>query len=465
MIRNISFTTMIIASIMTIFGVSSYTQAEDKLTSDKIQTIAKEAYIYGYPMVENYKTMFAFVVDKNNSQYKAPFNQIYNEATVFTPKDTTVVTPNSDTPYSFIWADLRAEPLVLGVPEVEKNRYYSLQFIDLYTYNFAYIGTPTTGNGAGKFLLAGPGWKGVVPEGVEKVIQSDTDFVFVVYRTQLFDPADMDNVKKIQAGYTAVPLSKFVGQETPPAPPEIDFPAYSPEKVKTLDFFNYMSFLLQFCPTVPGDKEARAKFAEIGISAGEPFNTDAMSTESKKAIEAGMTDGDKTITEKAKTEKSAANLFGTREFMKNNYLNRAIGAKMGIYGNSKNEAYYFTWHKDVDGKLINTAENDYVLTFKKDDLPPVNAFWSVTMYDAKTQLLVANPINRYLINSPMLPDLKLNDDGSLTIYIEKDSPGKDMESNWLPAPDGPVYMVLRCYWPKKAVLDGEWKLPPVGLVQ
>jgi len=227
----------------------------------------------------------------------------------------------------------------------------------------------------------------------------------------------LDNVKKIQAGYTAEPLSKFLGQELPPAPPEIDFPAYSPAKVKTLDFFNYMSFLLQFCPTVPGDQDARAKFAKIGIVPGESFNTEGLSPNMKKALEAGMESGQKAIDKKAASEKSAANLFGTREFIKNDYLNRAVGAKMGIYGNSKSEAYYFLWHKDAQGNPINTAENNYVLTFKNGELPPVNAFWSVTMYDDKTQLLVANPIKIYLINSTMLQELKRDDDGSINIYI------------------------------------------------
>jgi len=448
-----------------VIAVAAHAQDTNKLSPGEAEAIAKEAFIYGYPMVENYKTMYGYAIDKDNPNYKAPFNEIYNTAGVYTPKDTTVVTPNSDTPYSFLWADLRDEPIVLGVPEVENNRYYSLQFIDLYTYNFAYVGTATTGNGAGKFLLAGPNWKGQAPEGVDKVIQADTDFVFIGYRTQLFNPADMDNVKKIQEGYTVEPLSQFLGEPAPTAAPKVDFPAYNPEKVKTLGFFDYLNFILQFCPTVSGDKEARAKFAKIGIVPSKPFNTNSLSPDMKKALEAGMAEGEKTINEKAATTKSAADLFGTREFMKNNYLNRAVGAKMGIYGNSKSEAFYFIWQEDADGNPLNGTDNRYTLTFEKDKLPPVKAFWSVTMYNGKTQLLVANPIHRYLINSPMLPELKRNADGGLTIYIQKDSPGKDKESNWLPAPDGPIYMALRCYWPKETILDGEWKLPTVERVQ
>jgi hypothetical protein len=399
-------------------------------------------------------------VDKDQSQYKAPFNQIWNSSQLFTPQDTAIVTPNSDTLYSFVWADLRTEPLVLGVPQVEGKRYYSLQFVDLYTYNFSYVGTAATGNGEGKYLLAGPDWKREVPKGATKLIRADTQFVFVGYRTQLFDPEDMVNVKKVQAGYTVQPLSQFLGTSPPPAAPEVDFPPFNREKAASADFFGYLNFILQFCPTVPGDKLARASFEKIGINPGKPFDPAAFSPGVRQAIAAGMAEGLKAIDAKAATETGTALLFGTREFMKNNYLNRAVGAKMGIYGNSENEAYYFTWHSDASGQPLNGATNRYVLRFAKEKLPPVNAFWSVTMYNSK-QFLVANPINRYLINSPMLPKLKFEPDGSLPIYIQKDSPGGDKEANWLPAPDGPIYMVLRCYWPKQDVLDGRWKLPPV----
>jgi hypothetical protein len=269
------------------------------------------------------------------------------------------------------------------------------------------------------------------------------------------------NVRRIQAGYTVQPLSQFLGAPAPAAAAKVDFPPFSREKAASADFFGYLNFVLQFCPTATGDEAARANFEKIGIKPGRPFDPATFSPEVRQAIAAGMAEGMKAINAKAATETSTAQLFGTREFMKNNYLNRAVAAKMGIYGNSESEAYYFTWHGDTSGKPLDGAANRYLLRFAKGEQPPVNAFWSVTMYDGKTQLLVANPINRYLINSPMLPKLKLDPDDSLPIYIQKDSPGSDKEANWLPAPDGPIYMILRCYWPKQAILDGQWKLPPV----
>jgi hypothetical protein len=300
-----------------------------------------------------------------------------------------------------------------------------------------------------------------VPKDITKLIRAETGFVIVGYRTQLFGPEDIMNVRRIQTGYTVQPLSEFLGAPAPAAAAKVNFPPFSREKAASADFFGYLNFVLKFCPIAPGDEAARANFEKIGIKPGMPFDPATFSPEVRQAIAAGMAEGMKTIDATAATETSTANLFGTREFMKNNYLNRAVAAKMGIYGNSESEAYYFTWHADAAGQPLNCATNSYVLRFEKEKQPPVNAFWSVTMYDGKTQLLVANPINRYLINSTMLPKLKLEPDGSLPIYIQKDSPGSDKEANWLPAPDGPIYVIMRCYWPKQAVLDGQWKLPPI----
>jgi hypothetical protein len=177
--------------------------------ADLIDTyeIAEEAYTYAFPMIASYKAMYQFFVDKASSQYKGPLNQLFNEARVFTPKDTAVVTPNSDTPYSFVGMDLRAEPMVICVPEIEKSRYYSIQLVDMYTFNFGYIGSRATGSGAGCYMVTGPSWKGETPAGIAKVFHSDTDFNVAIFRTQLFGPGDIDNVKKVQAGYRTPMLS------------------------------------------------------------------------------------------------------------------------------------------------------------------------------------------------------------------------------------------------------------------
>ncbi len=441
---------------------------EGGLSAADARSIAKDAYIYGVPMVAQYKTMYAFSVDKNNPQYKGPFDSILNIARVFTPADTAFVTPNSDTPYSFAGLDLRAEPAVITIPKMEKNRYFVFQLLDLYTFNFAYIGSRTTGNDGGTYLIAGPNWKGEVPSNITKTFHAETEFVSVVGRTQLFNPADLPNVKKIQAGYKVQPLHEFTHTAAPPAAPVPDWPKpISQTQQTSLDFFNQMAFLLQFCvPAHPSEAELRQSFAKIGIEPGKPFNPSAFSPEIQDALKAGIDDGQKAIDAKrASTGGKTDTLFGSREYLKNDFLARATGTQMGIGANSRDEALYPILDKDADGQPLDGSKARYTMHFAKGEFPPVNAFWSLTMYDLPGQLLVKNPIDRYLINSPMLPHLKLDKDGGLTIYIQADSPGAEKQANWLPAPKAPFMLTMRYYWPKPELLSGEWKSPAVERVK
>jgi hypothetical protein len=436
------------------------------------KAIAEEGFIYGLPIVMNYAVMNEFVLDKNSGQYKGPFNAMYNEARVFTYKDTAVVTPNSDTPYSMLWLDLRAEPMVISVPAVAKKRYYSVQLIDGNVYNYGYIGSRATGNDAGNYLVAGPDWKGEMPAGIKKVFQSSTPFALTIFRTQLFNVKDMPNVVKVQAGYKAQPLSAFLKQAAPPAAPKIDFPPATTAGIKA-NFYAYLDAALQFVPITPENKDIRARLASIGIGPGKTFEFKDLSLEHKAAVLLAMKEGDDKVDKYLATGMKQVNgwkigsLFGDSAFYKGDWLMRAAAAKGGIYGNDASEAMYPMTRWDATGDTLDGSKHNYTLTFPAGQLPPVNAFWSVTMYDGKTQLLIKNPINRYLVNSPMLPNMKKNKDGSLTLYIRKDSPGKAKESNWLPAPDGPIYMVMRLYWPKTeppSVLppgEGSWQPPGV----
>ena len=441
---------------------------------EETKAIAEEGFIYGLPIVMNYAVMYEFVIDKQSGQWKGPFNTIANEARVFTYKDTSVITPNSDTPYSMLWLDLRAEPIVIHVPAVPKNRYYSVQLTDGNTFNYGYIGSRATGNDAGDYLIVGPDWKGETPKGIKKVFQSSTAFSIVIFRTQLFNPKDMPNVVKVQKGYKATPLSKYLGKSAPPAPPAIDFPKANAQLVKE-NFFEYLDFALQFSPPGPEEKDIRAKLARIGVGPGKTFSFKDLSLEHKLEVGLGMKDGEAKVEAALKSAGKdvdgwrVASLFGDRAFYNGNWMLRAAAAKGGIYGNDAIEAMYPMAHVDGKGEALDGSKHDYTLTFPAGQLPPVNAFWSVTMYDGKTQLLIQNPIDRYLINSPMLPSLKKNADGSLTLYIQNKSPGADKQSNWLPAPDGPIYLVMRLYWPKETppsiLPPGEGTWQPPGLVQ
>ena len=438
------------------------------------KAIAEEGFIYGLPIVMNYSTMYEYAVNKDSGQFKAPFNEIMNEHRVYTYKDTAIVTPNSDTPYSWLWLDLRAEPIVLSVPAVEKERYYSVMLCDGNTFNYGYIGSRATGIEAGDYLVVGPGWKGEIPAGIKKVFHSTTEFSMAAYRTQLFNPEDMPNVEKVQAGYKVRPLSAYLGKPAPPAAPAINFPPINKELMKT-NFFQYLDFALQFAPAGPEEKGIRAKLASIGIGAGKKFNFDALDLEHKLEIGLGMKAGEDKIKDYLETKLTKVNgwilvsPFGDRSFYHGDWLLRAAAAAAGIYGNDAAEAVYPVTRTLANGEILDGSKHNYTLTFPAGQLPPVNAFWSVTMYDGKTQFLIKNPLDRYLINSPMLPNMKKNADGSLTLYIQKDSPGADKESNWLPAPDGPIYLVMRLYWPRteapSALPAGEGTWSPPGIVK
>lgn len=455
-------------------GTESTTAPEGAPSVEELKTLSEEGFIYGLPIVMNYAVMYEFAVDRNSSQFKAPFNGVYNMTRVATYKDTAVVTPNSDTPYSFVWLDLRAEPMVISVPEVDKKRYYAVQLIDGNTYNYGYIGTRATGSKAGNYLVVGPDWKGQKPAGIDKIFRSTTPFSLANFRTQLFNPKDMPNVEKVQAGYKAEPLSTFLGQPAPPAAPKIDFVAASTPGIKD-NFWAYLATALEFVPINDQNKGALAKLAKIGIGPGKTFDMKSLPKAHQQAIVEGMQAGDEKVSRYLASGMHEMNgwqvgsLFGDQADYNGNWLKRAAAVQAGLFGNTASEAVYPLTRVDGSGQALDGAKHNYTLTFPAGQQPPVNAFWSVTMYDGNTQLLIENPINRYLINSPMLPDMEKNEDGSVTLYIQHESPGKDKESNWLPAPNGPIYMVMRLYWPKPATAEqsilpigkGTWKPPGV----
>jgi hypothetical protein len=324
-------------------------------------------------------------------------------------------------------------------------------------------------------MVVGPDWKGATPPGIKKVFQSTTQFSAVAYRTQLFDSADMPNVEKVQAGYKVQPLSAYLKQPVPPAAAAIDFPKANAELVKK-NFFEYLDFALQFAPAGPEERAIREKLARIGVGAGKTFNFKDLPLTHKIEIGLGMKDGEEKVEKYLASGQKDVNgwkigsLFGDRQFYSGDWLKRAAAAKGGIYGNDAAEAVYPMAKTLADGEVLDGSKHQYTLTFPAGQFPPVDAFWSVTMYDGKTQLLIENPINRYLINSPMLPGMKKNADGSLILYIQNKSPGADKESNWLPAPNGDIYLVMRLYWPKTeapSILppgNGTWQPPGIKRV-
>ena len=229
--------------LIALVGACSGDQAE-QLTTDQVREIAKDAYVYGFPMVMNYKTMYQYVVDTEHPEYKGPFNEVACEARLFTPDDRAVVTPNADTPYCMFWMDLRAEPLVLTVPAMDAERYYSFQLIDLYTHNFGYVGTPQHRQRCGELPARRTGLGRECSRGVTDVIRSETDFIFNVTRTQLFGPDDLGEVEAIQSQYDLQPLSKFLGKSALAAAPRFDFPEWVEGSQFDERFFTYLDFVM-----------------------------------------------------------------------------------------------------------------------------------------------------------------------------------------------------------------------------
>jgi hypothetical protein len=451
------------------------TTQEVTLSGEEAQQIAREAFIYGFPMVVNFKTLNAYVLDRNSPEHKGDFNELVCEARLFTPDDKAIVTPNSDTPYCMGWLDIRNEPIVVSVPEMEPERFFHFQLIDLYTHNYAYLGTLTTGNKAGNYLLVDEAWAGEKPDGIDDVIRSETDVFFVVVRTQLMHETDLENVKRIQGEYQLQALSAYLGNGVPEAVLSNDFPSWNEGDQFSSAAFKYLDAMLGLLEPVAEEKVLMERFAKLGIGTGKGFEIDHFDEEIQIAIQQGAKDGfmaiESFIGEYANDPLASAKIFGTRGFLKKSalenygledfYILRAVAAHMGLYGNSGAEAIYPVYLIDSEGNPLDAAKNKYTITFHEGELPPVKAFWSLSMYDAPTQLFIHNSLNRYLLNSSMKDDFVYDENGSLTLYVQKDSPGKALEANWLPAPDGPMYLVLRLYGPEEAALKGEWLNPPL----
>ncbi len=458
-----------IAAVLFVTACNTNKPSESGLTATDARAIAKEAYIYGFPMTVNYQTMYKQAIDTTSRDYRGAFNTLNSSKSVATPDDKFVVTPNSDTPYSYLWMDLRAEPIVVTMPKIEANRYYTAQLVDLYTFNFAYLGTRAYGNEGGSFLIAGPGWNGDMPKGIKAVIRTETQFAYALFRTQLFNAADLSKVNKIQSEYHAEPLSSFLHQPAPAAAPAVNWPKFTEDMSTTPAMFPLVNFLFQFCPPNPSESAVLARFARLNIGPGQTFDISKFSPEIQQAINDGIKDSApdfEGVMKKVNADQvQSSDFFGARDFLKDNYLYRYVGAKIGLYGNTGADAIYFGFFVDANHQPLDASKSSYELHFAKGDLPPNKAFWSLTMYDGKTQFLVANPLKRYLLNSTTLKSYKYGPDGSLTLYISHDNPGPAKQSNWLPAPDGPFYCVFRVYLPGEAVLNGTWKKPLMQPVQ
>ena len=333
------------------------------------------------------------------------------------------------------------------MPPVPGDRYVTFQWFDLFTYNFAYVGVLSTGRAGGRYLFAGPHWDGAVPDGIDGVFRSETELIGCLGRTSLDGPEDLPNVQALQQQYALTPLHEVAGSPAPPPAAPVDWPAWDEQAAVSREFIAYLNFLLQFCRPDPSEADLLARFARAGIAAGRPFDPTALSGGELAAIDAGVQEGQRRLTDSMHATHSSIGLFGSRDTLGDDYLRRATAAAMGIYGNNVEEAVYVGWITDDDGKPL-TGDESYEVRFPAGALPPVKLFWSITMYELPSRLLVDNPIDRYSIGD-RTPGLAHDADGSLEIALQPAEPTDPMRrANWLPTPAGePFTVIYRLYGP------------------
>ena len=440
--------------------------ATGPVTEEEAHAIGVDAYLYFYPIV----TMDVTRKQLTNEEPKpggigGPMNRFANVGAFPTADMRVVVRPNFDTLYSSGWLDLTKEPMVVSAPDTD-GRYYLLPMLDMWTDVFASPGWRTTGTQAGNFLVTPPGWTGTVPDGMTQ-IQAPTPYVWIIGRTKTDGPADYDAVHKIQAGYKITPLSQWGGEPTAPEvkiDPSVDMKTPPKIQVDTMPadkYFAYAAELLKLHPPHITDQPIIAQLKRIGFEVGKSFDLDKADPAVKKGLASAAEDAQKLMEWKVPTLARIANGWSmntdTMGVYGNYYLKRAIVTQLGLGANLPEDAIYPLNLADDTGKPLDGASN-YVLHFDKGQTPPVNAFWSVTLYDPQG-FQVANPLNRFAVSSWM--PFKYNPDGSLDLYFQNESPGADKEANWLPAPKGPYNLTMRLYAPKAEALTGKWNPPPV----
>jgi hypothetical protein len=456
---------------MLLFSSSAQAGQSVRITEQEAYEISVEAYIYFYPLViMDITRKIAINVPADLKEGYGPMNTFQHIRSYPDSQFRGVVRPNFDTLYSSAWLDLTKEPVIITVPDTG-GRYYLLPMLDMWSDVFAVPGKRTSGTNAASFAVVPTGWKGNLPKGVDR-IESPTSYVWILGRTQTNGTKDFEAVHKVQDGYKIIPFSQW-GKKAKTIKavidPNIDMktpPLVQVDTMPAARYFSYGAELMKLNPPHITDWSQIARLKRIGIEPGKSFDFDKAPNEVKTALTRAVADGQKLMKQKKPTMARIVNGWqmntDTIGVYGNYYLKRAIVAQAALAANQPEDAIYPVCLSDADGNPLNGA-NKYVVHFSKDELPPVDVFWSITMYDEQG-FQVANKINRFAIGDR--DNLKYNDDGSLDIYMQNQSPGEDKESNWLPAPSqGVLGVTMRLYAPRTQALDGRWKPPAVKKVQ
>jgi hypothetical protein len=451
-------------------GLASAQTGLQVISEEEARAVGVDAYVYFYPLLSMDITRRQFTNIEPGKEFgKGPMNMFVN-VPEYPPADFKgVVRSNFDTLYSIAWLDLTREPLVISAPDTD-GRYYLLPMLDMWSDVFASPGWRTTGTRAGNFLVTPPGWNGTVPDGMAR-IAAPTPYVWIIGRTKTDGPPDYPAVRKIQAGYKVTALSDLGKTPTPvqaKIDPSIDMKTPPKVQVDTMSaakYFSYAAELLKINPPHLTDEPIFARMRSIGIEAGKSFDFEKLSPAVKKGLESAPGAAQRLMAWKVPTLARVENRWSmntdTMGVYGNYYLKRAIVAQVGLGANLPEDAIYPLNLGDEAGRPLDGA-NKYTMHFDKTALPPVHAFWSITLYDSEG-FQVGNVLNRFAVSSWM--PFKYNDDGSLDLHFQNESPGKDKEANWLPAPKGAFNLTMRLYAPKADVLTGKWNPPPVTRTQ
>ena len=455
-----------------LLGLARMAIADDALSPDEAKSkqtyaLGIQAYLWGYPMVVMQKSRDAMTkggdapvtpgVFNKTGKLFAPVNQVANAWGMLGPKFSAVQSGNSDTQYSVTWFDSTEAPYILHLPDA-KGRYYTFQFIDAWTNNFHYASTRTMGSQEQNYALVAPGWKGKLPASVTRV-DCPTPTGFIIGRWFVASEQDVATVNDLQRKVTMTPLSKYGATYVPPRVQVVAAKKYTGD----LAFFQQLGDTLLINGAPDQDAGMLGMLKNMGLTVNHGFDPSGLSAAEKKSLAQAITDGEAMLAVKSAGMGKDVNGWQLSpvldEYFGVAYLFRAAIGYQAMFVNTPIEAYYPSVFKDTDGKALDGSSGKYTITFPRGKTPPVGAFWSVTMYDAKTRLMVENSINRYKIGSAN--GLKTSTDGSTTIYIQADSPGKDKDSNWLPAPNEPFYMLMRMYMPEIEILNGQYEIPGV----
>lgn len=436
-------------------GAKAAEKATPIASAADAKTLASDAYLLTFPLLQTARELSRQMNSADAPDYLAKFNVFRHQDGMPSPKDASIRRKSYDAPYSWAWLDLRAEPVVVQMPAIPAGRFVVMQFYDLWGHNLAHVDTKSGASKPVNILLAGPGWKGTQPKGVDRVVRADTMLVGVTGRTAAATPGDAASVAELQKQYRIVPLSQFTKSAAPRAAPPITFAAFDEAKAETGTFIGYVNQLLPYVRPDAAEQLAFKRYAGIGMVAGKSYDPTKMDSAVVAAIDAGVTEARGKLEKAMADVRGAVDPVGTREAFGGDAMKRSISAGFDLHRVARNEIVEFPIAGDGGGDPFEKGAR-YRLVFPPGQLPPVDAFWSLEMISVPDVRYLDNPVNRYVIDSRMT-GLKKNADGSIEIAIQRESPGPELESNWLPSPNTGFSLTLRLFAPKPEAIDGRWK--------